>query len=276
MRINKFNIAVLTLLAGVCAVAQAPPPLMGPADLDRLVQRVALYPDSLLAQVMAAATYSDQIPEADQWANQHAALHGDALAHAIEEDHLPWDASVQALLPFPQTLELMAGDMAWTQQLGNAFLAQRNDVMDAVQRDRRAAERFGYLRTNGYYSVVNAGGFIEINPVVAGVFVVPVYNPAVVFYAPRPGFAIGAAISFGPRIALGVSFAPWGWGPGVIARFDWGGHGVFVNNHPWGRTWVNRGTYVHPSALPHYEPARRVESHRVPPPRRIEERRGRP
>jgi hypothetical protein len=245
MRINKFNIAVLTLLAGVCAVAQAPPPLMGPADLDRLVQRVALYPDSLLAQVMAAATYSDQIPEADQWANQHAALHGDALAHAIEEDHLPWDASVQAL--------------AWTQQLGNAFLAQRNDVMDAVQRDRRAAERFGYLRTNGYYSVVNAGGFIEINPVVAGVFVVPVYNPAVVFYAPRPGFAIGAAISFGPRIALGVSFAPWGWGPG-----------------PWGRTWVNRGTYVHPSALPHYEPARRVESHRVPPPRRIEERRGRP
>lgn len=268
--------AICLLALGACLpslVAQAPPPPLPPPELDRLVQRVALYPDTLLAQILTASTYADQIPEADQWANQHAALHGDALAHAIAEDHLYWDSSVQALLPFPQILEMMAQDMAWTRQLGDAFLAQHNEVMDAVQRDRRAAFRYGYLRTNGYYTVVDAGGYIEIDPVSPGVFVVPVYDPAVVFFAPRPGFAIGAAISFGPRISLGIAFAPWGWGPGVFARFDWRAHTVFVNNHPWERTWVNRGAYVHPSPLPHYERKGRVEKHKVPPARKPQERR---
>ena len=136
---------VSLLVSGVCAAAlmfaQAPPPPMGPGELDNLVQRIALYPDSLLANILTAATYPDQIPEADQWADQHAALHGDELAHAIAEDHLPWDPSVEALLPFPQVLELMARDMKWTQRLGDAVLAQRGDVMDAVQRMRHAAER---------------------------------------------------------------------------------------------------------------------------------------
>jgi hypothetical protein len=268
------------LLAGICAsvvmFAQAPPPppaAMGPGELDTLVQRIALYPDALLANIMTAATYPDQIPEADQWADQHAALHGDELAHAIQEDHLPWDSSIQALLPFPQALQVLASDMAWTERLGNAVLAQRADVMDAVQRDRRAAYRFGYLRTNAYYNIVDAGGYIEINPLAPGVFVVPVYSPGVVFVAPRPGFAIAGAITFGPRITLGVAFAPWGWGPGVFARFNWGGHAVFLNNHEWGRTWVNRGAYVHPTPLPHYERGARMEHHKVPPPRRPEERR---
>lgn len=275
---QKTNKAISFLFLATCVsavlLAQAPPPPIGPGELDKLVQRIALYPDALLANIMTAATYPDQIPEADQWADQHASLHGDALVHAIQEDHLPWDSSVQALLPFPQVLEVMARDVAWTERLGNAVLAQRPDVMDAIQRDRHAAQRFGYLRTNGYYNVADAGGYIEINPVAAGVFVVPTYDPAVVFFAPRPGFAVGAAIGFGgPRISLGIGFAPWGWGPGVFARFNWGGHAVFVNNHEWGRTWVNRGAYVHPTPLPHYERARRVESHKVPPSRRPEERR---
>src|SRR5580692_8438523 len=158
---------------GVCAatlmVAQAPPPPLPPGELDSLVQRIALYPDAMLANILTASTYPDQIPEADQWADQHAGLHGDALAHAITEDHLPWDPSVQALLPFPQVLELMARDMKWTQRLGDAVLAQRGDVMDAVQRMRHAAERYGYLRTNGYYNVVNAGAFIQIDPINPGV-----------------------------------------------------------------------------------------------------------
>jgi hypothetical protein len=121
--------------------------------------------------------------------------------------------------------------------------------------------------------VVDAGGYVEINPVNPGVFLVPVYDPGIVFFAPRPGFAIGAAISFGPRITLGAAFAPWGWGPGAYARFNWGGHGWYVNNNEWGRTWVNRGAYVHPYAVPHYERSGRVEGHHVPPPRRPEERR---
>ena len=277
MKVQK-QIKIISVFGlGVCAaalmLAQAPPPPIGPAELDGLVQRIALYPDAMLANILTASTYPDQIPEADQWADQHAGLHGDALAHAITEDHLPWDPSVQALLPFPQVMELMARDMGWTQKLGDAVLAQRGDVMDAVQRMRHAAERYGYLQTNGNYSVVNAGGFIEINPINPGVFVVPVYDPGIVFVAPRPGFAVRAAISFGPRISLGVAFAPWGWGPGVYARFNWGGHGWFVNNHEWGRTWVNRREYVHPYSVPHYERAGRVESHHVPPARRPEERR---
>lgn len=273
---SKIGKASSLLLAAICVSAvmwaQAPP-VLGPGELDTLVQRIALYPDALLANIMTAATYPDQIPEADQWADQHAALRGDELAHAIQEDHLPWDSSVQALLPFPQALQLMASDMAWTERLGNAVLAQKPEVMDAIQRDRRAAYRFGYLRTNTYYNVADAGGYIEINPLTPGVFVVPVYNPGVVFVAPRPGFAIGGAITFGPRITLGVAFAPWGWGPGVFARFNWGGHALFVNNHEWGRTWVNRREYVHPSPLPRYERSGRMEHHKVPPPRRPEERR---
>jgi hypothetical protein len=149
--------------------------MLSPGELDNLAQRIALYPDALLANILTAATYPDQIPEADQWADQHAALHGDELAHAITEDHLAWDPSVQALLPFPQVLELMARRCA--------VLAQRGDVMDAVQRMRQAAQRYGYLRTNAYYSVVTNGGFIVIDLLNPGVFVVPVYDPGVVFFA---------------------------------------------------------------------------------------------
>jgi Protein of unknown function (DUF3300) len=275
-KIQVVSILGLGWCAAAMILAQAPPPPMGPGELDNLVQRVALYPDAMLANILTAASYPDEIPEADQWADQHAGLHGDALAHAIGEDHLPWDPSVQALLPFPQVLEMMARDMDWTRKLGGAVLAQRPDVMDAVQRMRHAAERYGYLQTNGNYRVIDEGGFVQIDPINAGVFVVPIYDPAIVFVAPRPGFAVRAAISFGPRISLGVAFAPWGWGPGAFARFNWGGHAWYVNNHEWGRTWANRSAYHHEWSVPHYERAGRVESHHVPPARRPEERRRRP
>src|SRR5260370_12558834 len=109
-----------------------------PTDqLDSLVAAIALHPDPLLAQVLAASTYPNQIPDAAQWAAQHSYLTGDTLARSIAEDSLPWDPSVQALLPFPSVLDTMARDLNWTTQLGNAFLAQQADVMDAVQRMRR-------------------------------------------------------------------------------------------------------------------------------------------
>jgi Protein of unknown function (DUF3300) len=115
----------LLLLAAASAAAQGPPPPYSPADLDRLVSRIALYPDSLLAQTLAAASFPDQIPDAARWADEHHYLTGDELARAISDDRLPWDPSVQALLPFPPVLDLMASDPAWTQDLGNAFLAQQ-------------------------------------------------------------------------------------------------------------------------------------------------------
>ena len=261
--------AVSLLIAGVCVFAQAPPPALGPGDLDVLVQRIALYPDALLANILTAATYPDQIPEADQWAAQHSALHGHALARAIQDDHVPWDPSVQALLPFGQVLQIMARDIAWTEKLGDAVLSQKAAVMDAIQRDRRAAQKFGYLRVNSYYKFVDSGGFIEIDAINPTEFVVPVYDPAILFVAPKAGFAVVNAINFsGPKIGVGVSFAPWGWGPGVYAHFNWGGHTLFVDNHEWTRTWANRREYAHPTKLPHYEKAKRVEKHKVPPPRK--------
>lgn len=238
------KIAILSLFLGVVAFAQGPPPMMGPGQLDQLVGRVALYPDSLLSQVLAASTYSNDIPAAAQWADQHHYLTGQALANAIAGDRLPWDPSVQALLPFPSVLDMMAGDMNWTGTVGNAFLAQPQDVMDAVQRERAMAQRYGYLRSNAQI-VVSGGPYISIAPVNPGFIVVPYYDPAVVFYAPRPGLMVGGAIRFGYGVGIGTYFAPWGWGPGY-GRFDWGDHAVFVNNARWGRTWGGRETYVHP------------------------------
>jgi hypothetical protein len=132
------------------AVSLAQPVPLSPPRLDQLVARIALYPDPLLAQVLTASTYSNQICEAATWADQHSYLKGDALAHAIQDDHLPWDASVLALLPFPSVLDMMARDPAWTEQLGNAVLTQHPELMDAVQRMRRKARNYGYLKPNSY------------------------------------------------------------------------------------------------------------------------------
>jgi hypothetical protein len=197
-----------------------------------------------LAQVLAAATYPDQIPDAARWADQHHYLTGQQLADAINGDRLPWDPSIQALLPFPSVLDMMARDPAWTGELGNAFLVQQSDVMEAVQRMRRRAWDYGYLRS-GPQVVVNNGPYIEIAPMNPGYVVVPYYDPLVVYARPRPGFFVGGAINFGFGVSIGAAFRPWGWG---YNRFGWSNHTVIINNNTWNRTWVNRTTYVHPYA----------------------------
>ena len=143
--------------------------------------RIALYPDPLLANILTASTYWTEIPEAAAWADQHSYLKGDALAQAMQADHLQWDPSVMALLPFPSVLDMMARDPAWTQQLGNAVLTQDADVMDAVQRMRQRAMSYGYLTPNGYMNVISSGGYIQILPVDPNVIYVPYYDPVVVF-----------------------------------------------------------------------------------------------
>jgi hypothetical protein len=248
-------------------VPQAPPPpAYTPAQLQQMVSPIALYPDPLLAQIFAAASYPDQIPDAANWADQHHYLTGQALADAIQSDQLPWDPSVQALLPFPSVLHMMAADMPWTTAIGNSFLAQQQDVMNAVQRDRAEAYQYGYLRSNNQV-VVTGGPYITVMPVNPAFVVVPYYNPAVVFVAPAPGFFVGGAIRFGFGVSVGVAFRPWGWGVVGYNRFDWGGHRVFINATPWGRTWVNRAVYVHPyPAVRRFAPAQRVpEAHPLHP-----------
>jgi hypothetical protein len=242
---------------------QAPPPPMAPQQLDQLVQRIALYPDGLLTQILTAATFYPQIPDAAGWANEHSYLRGPDLAAAIQADNLPWDPSVLALLPFPNVLNMMAQDMGWTQTLGNAVLAQRPDLMDAVQRMRQEAYDYGYLRNNPYDRVVVAGPEdIEIVPVNPDYYYVPAYSPYVVFARPRPGFFVGGAIRFGPEITIGAAFAPFGWGH---PRLDWRSREIVIDNHPWARGWNNRGAYVHPYATPYHRPApgARVEHHEI-------------
>jgi hypothetical protein len=247
------------------------PPLLPPQQLDQMVASIALYPDGLLAHVLTAATFPQQIPEAAGWANQHAYLHGEALAQAIREDNLPWDVSVLALLPFPQVLSQMAQYMQWTQQLGDAVLAQRGDVMDAVQRLRARANQEGYLRDpqfTQYERVEVAGpGVIQIDPI-GPAYYVPYYNPQIFFVAPRPGFYAG--FSFGPAITIGGFFGGFGWGAGY--GFGWRDHAILFGGNPWNRGWVDRGRVV---VRPGFEPNRRVESHGWAPERRGEEHRER-
>ena len=243
--------------ANQAPVPPAPPPgpVLAPDQLDHLVSRIALYPDPLLAQVLTASTFWDQIPDAAAWANEHSYLKGDALANAIREDNLQWDPSVLALLPFPSVLDMMAQDPAWTQQLGNAVLTQRGDVMDAVQRLRHEAKKYGYLSATPYDTVVEDSGYIEIEPVNPAYIYVPTYDPVIFWGLPRAGFFI----RFGPGIVIGAGFAPWGW---AHPRFLWGTHEIFIDGTAWRRGWENRGFYVHPYEHPWvHGPEPRVEHH---------------
>ena len=120
------------VVAAVPMVAQPVP--LAPSQPDQLVARIALYPDPLLAQVLTASTRWNEIQEAAQWAGNHSHLTGDALAVAIREDNLQWDPSVIALLPFPSVLDMMSRDPGWTEQLGDAVLTQRPEVMELIRK----------------------------------------------------------------------------------------------------------------------------------------------
>jgi hypothetical protein len=257
-----FLLCLALMLVCLPVTSLAQPVALTPPQLDQLVARIALYPDPLLAQVLTASTYWSEIPEAAAWADEHSYLKGDALAQAILADHLQWDPSILALLPFPSVLSMMARDPAWTEQLGNAVLTQYPDVMDAVQRMRQLARRYGYLTTNGYINVIATGGYIQLLPVNPDVLYVPYYDPLVVFAPPRPGFAVGGAIHFGPAVTIGAIFGGWGWWLG--SGFAWPSHTILIDRRPWRRVWINRSEYIHPYMHPWVRPVGpRVEVHRL-------------
>ncbi len=260
--VNRRLVVATNLLAiltfGPCAVlaprplaaqaAETQPAKLAPAALDDIVARVALYPDPLLAQVLAAATFAEQIPAATQWAAQHKALKGDALAQAMDAAQLGFDPSVQALIAFPAVLDLMNKDLAWTQRLGDATLVQRGEVMDAVQRMRKKAYDAGNLKTSQQIVVVqSAPQVIEIQPPSPTVIYVPTYSPQVVYVAappPPPGAVVTAAVlGFAVGVALSNSYCTSYWG--YHGGFGWSSHTVIIHSSTWGRTWVNHSTYVH-------------------------------
>ena len=245
---------LLMFSSGAFLAAQTPTPpeegtagppqqRLAPQQLASLVAPVALYPDRLLGQILVAATYPLEIAEADQWLQQHRDLQGTQLMDAARQQN--WDPSVQTLVVFPDVLDRLSSDIRWTTDLGNAFLAQQADVMNAVQRLRSQAMAAGKLRSNEYENVeTQAQGdqsAIEIQPANPEEVYVPEYNPEYVWGPPADydyppldypdyGFGWYPGVYIGGFFG-GLAWNNWGWWP------NWFGCNVFLNgfffNH-WG------------------------------------------
>ena len=212
-----------------------------PADqLDSLVAPIALYPDPLLAQVLAASTYPLEIMQLQQWLTKHKDLKDKALEDAVMKQ--PWDPTVQSMAALPDVVKRLADDIQWTTDLGNAFLAQQSDVMDAVQRMRGKAKDSGNLKSSEQMNVetktIENKTVVVIEQSKPDVVYVPSYNPTVVYgppvypyppiaYPPPGYYAAGMAISFGVGMAMGAA-----WGGGWCCNSGWGSNNTInINNN---------------------------------------------
>jgi len=233
--------------------AQAPPYIQQtPEQVQQLVAPIALYPDSLVAQILAASTFPEQVVEADRWVQAHPDLKGDALGQAVDQQ--PWDPSVKALAAFPSVLGNMDKNLSWTSSLGDAYYNQQQDVMDAVQVMRRRAQESGNLKTTPQQTVATQDSNISIQPASPEVVYVPAYNPWLVYGGPLvawPGWYPYPGIWFGgPYLSFGVGFGVgwfggfgWGWGHW---GFNWhGGYAIYNNNRYYSRsnTFYNRSNF---------------------------------
>ncbi len=260
LRAASVAFAIFPIFAPLVRGQDAPPPLadqqqqqqappvqnLAPQQLDSLVAPIALYPDSLLSQVMVASTYPLEIVEADRWLQQNGNLQGTALIQAAQQQN--WDPSIQSLVAFPDVIKRLDSDIRWTTDLGNAFLSQQAAVMDAVQRMRASAQASGKLTDTPQQRIVteNQGGqsAIEIEPTDPQVVYAPVYNPAYFWGAPSPYYPWPGL--YYPGVGVG-----WGWGFGInIGGFyggccGWGGWG-------WGPGWFNHSIYVNNSFFHRY------------------------
>jgi len=229
--------------------AQSNIPVFRQEELDQILAPIALYPDSLLAQVLMAATYPLEVVQADRWVRQNRNLPPEALNNAL--DRQIWDPSVKALVPFPDVLSMMSERLDWTQRVGDAFLAQEQDVMATIQELRAKAYASGNLRSSQQQTVSRQGTIIVVEPANPQVVYVPVYSPMVVYgswwypayppvviYSHPPGAVIAAGlITFGAGIMVATAWNHW-WG-----YWDWGHRHVYVN--------VNRTVNIHRTTVVH-------------------------
>jgi uncharacterized membrane protein YgcG len=238
------------------ATAQSPqaPPYtqQTPEQLQQLVAPIALYPDSLVAQVLAASTFPAEIVEADRWVQANPDLKGDALAQAVDQQS--WDPSVKALTAFPTVLGNMDKNISWTSSLGDAYYNQEQNVMDAIQVMRQKAQQAGNLKDTPQQTVQTQGSTIVIQPAAPDVVYVPAYDPWLIYgypvvawpgWYPYPGIWYG-----GPSLFWGVGFGigfyggyGWGWGHWGVG---WGGRTVIYNNNRYysrSNTFYNRNNY---------------------------------
>ncbi len=263
--------AVIALLS--VAPSDAEPqsgPASGPSSLtadqlDQLVAPIALYPDSLLAQILMAATYPFEIVEADRWLRRpgNAALTGDALTAALQQQ--PWDPSVKSLVPFREVLHMMQANLDWTERLGDAFLAGQADVMDAVQRLRLRAQAAGSLASTPQQTVSTEDQEVMIEPASSDVIYLPVYNPWCAYgawpYPDYPPFSFGSwagdcsptggVLAFGGGVYPAFGF--WAWG-----RLDWRRHEIRVDRERFQKFHASR---EFPGGIWQHDPAHR---HGVP------------
>ena len=212
------------------APSASPPPFKA-EELDALLAPIALYPDSLLAQILMASTYPLEVVQAARWSKANPKLDGDAAVKKVEGEN--WDVSVKSLVAFPNVLGMMNEKLDWTQKLGDAFLAQQKDVAAAIQRLRRQAQNAGNLQSNQQQVVRSEAQTIIIEPAQPQVVYVPAYNPTVVYgawpypaYPPYyypgvtawyPGSAFVSGLAWGVGFAAaGAMFGGWNWGHGDV------------------------------------------------------------
>jgi hypothetical protein len=225
--------------AGLQQGVQQPATPMPPEQLDNLVAPIALYPDPLLGQVLAASTYPLELVQANQFVQRNGNLHGQDLMNAARQQN--WDPSVQAMVAFPDVLTLLTSDVRWVTDLGNAFLAQQQDVLAAVQRMRGRAQANGRLYSNPQQTVINqtqnGQSAVEIEPPNPDYIDVPDYNPDYVWGPPAGGYypplwypPVEYGYGYDPGIYLDGFFPGWGgWGLGWGWGCGWFGGGLFVN-----------------------------------------------
>lgn len=230
-----FTVWPVSLLAGQDQNAPTPAPAarelqyaqQTPDRLQQLVAPIALYPDSLVAQILSASAFPEQVVEADRWVQTHPDLKADALAQAVDQQ--PWDPSVKALAAFPSVLGNMDKNLSWTSSLGDAYYNQQQDVMDAVQVMRQRAQQAGNLKTTPQQTVTTQDSTIVIEPASPEIVYVPAYDPWVVYGGPIvawPGWYAYPGIWYeGPYLSFGIGF-----GIGFYGGYGWGWH-------HWGSDW---------------------------------------
>ena len=255
------------------ATPQPPYTQQAPEQLQQLVAPIALYPDSLVAQILAASTFPEQVVEADRWVQAHPELKGSALGQAADQQ--PWDPSVKALTAFPSVLGNMDKNLSWTSSLGDAYYNQQPDLMNAIQVMRQRAQAAGNLQTTPQQTVQTQGSTIVIQPATPDVVYVPAYDPWLVYggpvvawpgWYPYPGIWFGGpSLSFGVGFGIGF-FAGFGWGWGHWG-FDWY-HRYPIYNHAryysHSNTFYNRNYYYRGGRLSRRSNERRARSERRP------------
>ncbi|MFI4928791.1 MAG: DUF3300 domain-containing protein, partial [Burkholderiales bacterium] len=246
----------------------APPSAAAPAgapaskeQLEQLLAPIALYPDSLLSQVLMAATYPADVADAAKWAKAHPDQKGDAAVKAVADQ--TWDPSVQSLAAFPQVLDMMGAQPDWVQKLGDAFLASSKDVLDAVQRLRTKAQAAGNLKSSEQQKVIVEQAapqqtVIKIEPAQPETVYVPAYNPTVVYgawpypayppyyYPPPPYYYPGGALASGIMFGIGVAAIGSLWG-----GCNWGGGNVNINVNKYNSVNTNRQLNANQSNFQH-------------------------